>query len=82
MSGLTGFLTYSLIIALVVVSYWLPTIIATYRRTNLPKSATTPNIAQTAVINGLLGWTLIGYVVALLFALRTPVELRQIGGAS
>jgi Superinfection immunity protein len=43
--------------------YWLPTIIALWRKV--------PNKGSVAVINGFLGWTAIGWIVALAMAVRS-----------
>jgi hypothetical protein len=43
--------------------YFLPTIIAAHRKV--------PSVWSIAVINGFLGWTLVGWVVALAMAVRT-----------
>ena len=50
-----------------VVAYWVPTIVAWRRHI--------PAKAQVLVVNLFLGWTFIGWVVALVMALRTvPAE--------
>ena len=47
--------------------YWLPTIVAVVRRT--------PSALGVAAINFFLGWTVIGWVVALVIALAAyPAE--------
>ena len=48
--------------------YWLPTILVVLRH---------GNIAQVAVINGFLGWTFVGWVVALALAFTRPVVVVQ-----
>ena len=49
--------------------YWLPTIIAIVRRT--------PSALGVAAINFFLGWTIIGWIVALVMALAaSPVAQR------
>jgi len=53
-------LTATLIVSL---AYFLPTIVAVYRKV--------PNQGSVAVINVFLGWTLIGWVVALAMAARS-----------
>lgn len=52
------------------VMYWLPTIIAILRRT--------PSALGVAAINFFLGWTIIGWFVALLFALATPPAAERV----
>ena len=49
--------------------YFIPTIVATHRNV--------VNKWSVAVVNGFLGWTLIGWVVALAMALRTQTEPKQ-----
>lgn len=54
-----------LIILLVLVAcaaYWTPTIVAASRHCE--------NIASIAVLNGLLGWTLLGWAVSLAWAVK------------
>ena len=51
-----------------VLLYWLPTILAIVRRT--------PSAAGIAVFNFLLGWTGIGWLVALIWALAA--DNRQV----
>ena len=45
------------------VCYWIPTIVAAVRHV--------PNMASVVVINFFLGWTFIGWVVALAMAVRS-----------
>jgi hypothetical protein len=53
------------------VMYWLPTLIAVVRRT--------PSALGVAAINFFLGWTVIGWIVALIFALATyPAQERVV----
>ena len=47
----------------VIVAYWVPTIVAVIRHV--------PNAGSVAVVDGLLGWTVIGWVVALAMACRS-----------
>jgi len=55
------------IILFLIAMYWLPTIIAVVRRT--------PSALGVAAINFFLGWTVIGWVVALVIALAAyPAE--------
>ena len=49
-------------IAVLFVMYWLPTIIVVLRRT--------PFALSVAAVNFFLGWTIIGWVVALVMSLR------------
>jgi hypothetical protein len=44
-------------------AYWVPTIVAAVRKV--------PNVGSVAVINFFLGWTFIGWVVALAMAMRS-----------
>jgi hypothetical protein len=52
-----------LLVAFVV--YWVPTIVAVVRRNEVP------SVAAVVVVNCFLGWTLIGWVVALAMACRS-----------
>jgi len=55
------------IILFLIAMYWLPTIIAVVRRT--------PSALGVAAINFFLGWTVIGWIVALVIALAAyPAE--------
>jgi Superinfection immunity protein len=54
--------TWSIFVGLVGL-YFLPTIVAASRKV--------PNVGSIAVINVFLGWTLVGWVVALAMAART-----------
>jgi len=54
-------------ITVLFVMYWLPTLVAIVRRT--------PSALGVAVINFFLGWTVIGWIVALVLALAAyPAE--------
>lgn len=48
--------------AIIAIAYWLPTLIAAIRRNG--------EVLRVLVINGLIGWTAIGWFVALAIALR------------
>jgi T4 superinfection immunity protein len=50
--------------------YWLPTIIAIVRRT--------PSALGVAVINFFLGWTIIGWIVALVMALAASPAAQRV----
>ena len=52
------------LILIVLAVYWLPSIIGYYRRT--------PDIFSVVVTNALLGWTVVGWLVAMAMAARTP----------
>jgi hypothetical protein len=56
------------LILAVFAAYWLPTIIASWRRI--------PARTQILVINLFLGWTLVGWVVALVMAIRPADPAR------
>jgi RsiW-degrading membrane proteinase PrsW (M82 family) len=51
------------LILIVLAMYWLPSIIGYYRRT--------PDIVRVVVTNALLGWTIVGWLVAMFLAART-----------
>ena len=65
MDVLVGLWLFALLIGV----YFIPTIVATQRNVL--------NKWSVAVINLFLGWTLIGWVVALAMALRTATEKIQ-----
>ena len=50
--------------------YWLPTIIAIVRRT--------PSALGVAAINFFLGWTIIGWIVALVMALAASPAAQRV----
>jgi Superinfection immunity protein len=50
------------LLAFMIGAYWVPTIIAYFRHL--------PNVAQVALLNFFLGWTGIGWVVALIWAAK------------
>jgi Superinfection immunity protein len=52
------------LVLIVLAMYWLPSIIGYYRRT--------PDIFSVVVTNALLGWTVVGWLVAMAMAARTP----------
>ncbi len=54
-------------LAVLFLMYWLPTIVAIVRRT--------PSALGVAMINFFLGWTVIGWIIALVIALAAyPAE--------
>ena len=57
-------------IAVLFVMYWLPTIIAVLRRT--------PSALGVAAVNFLLGWTIIGWFVALIMALAAVPATQRV----
>jgi hypothetical protein len=66
-SGSNAALTVLGIILIVVgiVAYWIPTIVGVARRKDIP------NFAGVIIINALLGWTVIGWIVALVMAVKS-----------
>ena len=52
-----------LIFALVCIAYWAPSITAGVRRV--------PNVGSVIVVNLFLGWTVVGWIVALAMACRS-----------
>jgi hypothetical protein len=52
------------------VMYWLPTIVAIVRRT--------PSALGVAAINFFLGWTVIGWIIALLMALAAAPATQRV----
>jgi hypothetical protein len=61
--GLIAVLATPVLILVVLGLYWLPSILGWYRRQ--------PDLFGVVVVNALLGWTLVGWVVALGRALRS-----------
>ena len=65
-------------VVLPVVAYWVPSFVAVHRRV--------PAKSQVIVVNLFFGWTVIGWVVALVMALRalpaggTPPVTRSVRG--
>ena len=57
-------------IAVLFVMYWLPAIIAVLRRT--------PSALGVAAVNFLLGWTIIGWFVALIMALAAMPATQRV----
>lgn len=53
------------IIVFSVILYWIPTVVALVRRHEIP------NVGSIVIINLFLGWTLVGWVVALAMACRS-----------
>lgn len=62
----TGFVILALLIVLLIVLYILPSIVSAAR--------TTRNTAGIIILNLLLGWTLLGWVGALVWAAIDPVK--------
>lgn len=52
---------HSVIVITMIVLYWTPTIVAAARN---------HETASVAVVNGFLGWTIIGWIVALTMSVR------------
>lgn len=72
-----GTVIFSVIMVLVALGlYFLPTIIARGRRV--------PNIAQVALVNFFFGWSVIGWIIALIMAAKplppAPPPVRYDGG--
>jgi Superinfection immunity protein len=61
--GLIAVLATLVLILLVLGLYWLPSILGWYRHR--------PDLFTVVVVNALLGWTMVGWVIALSRALRT-----------
>ena len=54
------------LIILAIVAYWVPTIIAIFRIKQIQ------NVGSIIVINAFLGWTVVGWVIALAMAVSKP----------
>jgi hypothetical protein len=65
-----GMIFWLVLMAIGVVMYFLPTIIAVIQHRS--------NVAAIAVINALLGWSFIGWVVALVMALTKDAQPVQV----
>ena len=61
-SSAGGVILTIILIMAAITAYWAPTLVAYLRHV--------PNIGSVAVIDGLLGWTVIGWIVALAMACR------------
>ena len=55
--------------AVLIVAYWVPAIVAKLRHVR--------NFGSITVINGLLGWTVIGWIVALAMACSSNLTLTD-----
>ena len=71
MNTLIGLIVITILITLAA-AYLLPTLIAWSRHA--------PDLAVVAVINILLGWTAVGWIIALILALRRAAPAIQIIG--
>jgi len=58
------------ILSILFVMYWLPTIVAILRRT--------PSALGVATINCFLGWTVIGWIMALIMALAAAPATQRV----
>ena len=58
------------ILAILFVMYWLPTLIALIRRS--------PAAKGVAVVNFFLGWTVIGWIMALIMALAAAPATQRV----
>jgi hypothetical protein len=72
-AGIAGVLVFIVIVLVAFAAYWVPTIIAYSRRV--------PNLGSAVVINFLLGWTLVGWAVALAMAARSTTSPVTLVGA-
>ena len=58
-------------ILVAIAAYWVPTVVAYVRRSEIP------NLGSIVVINAFLGWTMVGWVVALAMAMRSRPQQPQ-----
>ena len=65
---MSGSQAAGLVVMVIFLAYWLPTLVAYGRHVS--------NVGQVAIINGLLGWSFVGWVVALVMAAK-PVQRQQ-----
>lgn len=73
-AGTVGIVLALILLVVAFGAYFLPLIVAAFRHV--------PNIGSVTVINTLLGWTFIGWVVALAMACRstaTPLQVNVYG---
>ena len=68
--ALFGLFFFLLFFVIGTAMYFIPTVVGMLRRV--------PNRGSLVVVNLFLGWTLIGWVVALAMALRDPVPDQQV----
>jgi Superinfection immunity protein len=66
MQGLISLWLIGMLIVVMVTAYMLPTLVAWLRHA--------PDAAAVALLNAVLGWTLIGWILALALALRRPAN--------
>lgn len=59
-----------IVIIAAILAYWAPTAVAVFRHV--------PNTGSVIVINALLGWTVVGWIVALAMACRSRYPRQQI----
>jgi hypothetical protein len=67
--GFTGSIIFFVSVLVGFAAYWVPTIVAVVRQV--------PSKGSIIVINFFLGWTIIGWVVALAMAVRTRPQQPQ-----
>lgn len=63
--------------ALILVAYFLPTIIAWYRR-GVKGRISTDRFCGTVLVNLLLGWTVVGWIIAFAMAASDPRAPRYV----
>lgn len=61
---------FIVIVIVAIAAYFIPTIVAVLRHV--------PNVGSIGVLNALLGWTFIGWVVALAMAARSTPPVQQV----
>ena len=57
------------VILVSIAAYWVPSFVAARRKV--------PNVGSVVVVNLFLGWTVIGWIVALVMAMRDPRGLAR-----
>ena len=72
MNALIGLGAITILVALAISAYLLPTIIAVLRHA--------PDLAAVVLINVLLGWSFIGWLIAMIMAVRRTVPGIQVIG--
>jgi hypothetical protein len=72
MNTLIALTVITILISVATVAYFLPTLIAWLRHA--------PDFTTVMILNLLLGWTAVGWIVALILAVRCAVPVIQVIG--
>jgi Superinfection immunity protein len=69
LAGLLGFSLIALVVVAAIACYFLPTIVAVLRKKK--------NAVAIGVLNGFFGWSFVGWVIALVWAVTTDAAPAQ-----